>query len=183
MVIYLIGNIIIAWIIGDFIAGFWHWIEDRFLGHQYNIFGFKFDKPNSSHHDNPQGLLELTYWKRNYLSIIVAVPLIFLGILFGWPLFVVLSFIFASQANEIHAFAHNKGKIIPIVQVLQETGLFQSPRHHAEHHRSPFLIRYCVSSNFVNPIIDYFNFWRRLENFLKIFGIHCRNEVVNQKYK
>jgi ubiquitin-conjugating enzyme E2 variant len=168
---WLIGTIVIAWLLADFIAGFWHWIEDRFLGHQYNIFGFKFDKPNSSHHDDPQGLLELTYWGRNYLSIIVAIPLILISIILNWPLFITLSFLFASQANEIHAFAHNKGKLHPFIVMLQEVGIFQSPKHHSEHHRSPFLIKYCVSTNFVNPVLDYFDFWRRLENLVVKIGI------------
>lgn len=46
---------------------------------------------------------------------------------------------------------------------LQRVGIFQSGRHHNLHHGSPFEVRYCVMTNYLNWILDEACFWRALE--------------------
>ncbi|QDV26726.1 fatty acid desaturase CarF family protein [Aureliella helgolandensis] len=160
---YLLGWIVASYLAADLLAGFWHWLEDRYFEETWPIVGKYIAKPNSLHHEQPTAFLFQSYWKRNWTTILPA------AVAFACSLWhpIALVFVFVSQANEIHAWAHNKGKVSPLIAAIQETGILQSPKHHAEHHRSPFAIRYCVMSDLLNPILDYFQFWRKLEGLLE----------------
>ncbi len=155
-----VGWILSSWLAADLIAGFWHWLEDRYFDITWPFIGQYIAKPNELHHEQPTAFLFQTYWKRNWTTI---VPAAIAAMLFpsGW-----LVFLFVSQANEIHAWAHSKGKVSTWVSVLQETGFLQSPLHHGHHHRSPFEIKYCVMSNWLNPLLDHYQVWRALERFV-----------------
>ncbi len=146
-------ELLVAWLLADFLSGFWHWIEDRYFEEKWPIIGKYIAKPNSLHHAQPAAFLKGDYWTRNWTTILPAA--IAFAIYPSWV------FVFASQANEVHAWAHQKCS--PFIRALQETGLLQSPRHHGEHHRSPFEVRYCVITDWLNPVLDYFQFWRWLE--------------------
>lgn len=164
----LIGYLLACWLAADFIAGFWHWIEDRYFDTTWPVIGKYIAKPNELHHEQPTAFLFQSYWSRNWTTILPAS----IAFLLTFPGPESLVFLFVSQANEIHAWAHSRGKVSAWVAVLQETGLLQSPRHHGHHHRSPFEVKYCVMSDWLNPILDYCNFWRGLERSLSVVGIH-----------
>jgi ubiquitin-conjugating enzyme E2 variant len=170
----LIGTLVIAWLAADLLAGFWHWLEDRYFDVTWPLIGEYIAKPNELHHAQPRAFLNQGYWDRNWTTIIPASVALLIAWASGASSVVLLTLIFVSQANEIHAWAHSKGTLSPWVVMLQETGLFQSPAHHAEHHRSPFAIRYCVMTNFLNPVLDHFEFWTRLEWLFAKFGVHPR---------
>jgi hypothetical protein len=157
----LFWQLVSAWLLADFISGFWHWLEDRYFEESWPIIGKYIAKPNQLHHAQPLEFLNGGYWQRNYTAIIPAAV--------AFALYPSWVFVFVSQANEIHAWAHSKGKVSGWVAAIQETGFFQSPRHHGEHHRSPFDCKYCVMSDWLNPILDYVRFWPTLELWLSPF--------------
>lgn len=166
-----IGYVATAWLAADLIAGFWHWIEDRYFDVKWPLIGEYIAKPNELHHEQPTAFLYGGYWHRNWTAIVPAIiAAVVCGVLGGYWL--ALVFAMASQANEIHAWAHSKGKLSPLVVALQETGVLQSPGHHARHHRDPFEVRYCVMTDWLNPLLDHFRFWRRLEWIVSRIGVH-----------
>lgn len=154
----ILTQLLTAWLIADFLSGFWHWLEDRYFDERWPIIGKYIAKPNTLHHAQPSAFLMNDYWTRNWTTIVPAAVacLIYPS---GW-----LVFLAVSQANEIHAWAHQRCS--SFIRALQETGILQSPRHHGEHHRSPFEVKYCVMTNWLNPILDHFQFWRWLEYFI-----------------
>lgn len=154
-----VGYVLVCYLLADFVAGFWHWVEDRYFDERWPIIGDYIAKPNTLHHAQPTAFLYQSYFQRNWTTFIPAG----IGFALTCPHPSCLIFLFVSQANEIHAWAHQKGKVSDWVAVLQETGLLQSPMHHGHHHRSPFLVKYCVMTNWLNPILDWLEFWRRLE--------------------
>lgn len=149
----VITQLLVCWLIADFLSGFWHWIEDRYFEEEWPIIGKYLAKPNKLHHAQPAAFLQGSYFQRNWTTILPAAIAFCL-----YPSWV---FVFVSQANEIHAWAHQRCN--NFIRALQETGILQSPRHHGEHHRSPFEVKYCVMSDWLNPILDYFQVWRMLE--------------------
>ncbi len=152
---------LLCYLIADFLSGFWHWIEDRYFEETWPIVGDYIAKPNTLHHAKPSAFLDQTYLSRNWTTILPAVTAMFLGLLAGMHWQWSLVFVFVSQANEIHAWAHQKCSAW--IRVLQDVGLLQSCRHHGEHHRSPFDEKYCVMSNWLNPFLDALDFWFTLE--------------------
>jgi ubiquitin-conjugating enzyme E2 variant len=69
--------------------------------------------------------------------------------------------------NEIHRLAHRPALAGPLIKTLQEIGVIQSPRHHCGHHREPTDTRYCILTDWLNPILDRLRFWSALEHLLE----------------
>jgi ubiquitin-conjugating enzyme E2 variant len=154
-----IGYFLCCYLAADLLAGFWHWWEDRYADVRWPLVGDWIAKPNELHHDQPLAFLDQGYWSRNSTTIIPAV----IAFLLTVPHPICGVFVFVSQANEIHAWAHSKGKVASWIEVFQSIGLFQSPKHHAQHHIDPFESKYCVMTDLLNPLLDRLDFWRRLE--------------------
>jgi Lipid desaturase domain len=55
----------------------------------------------------------------------------------------------------------------PLVKTLQEIGIIQSPRHHSGHHRTPTDTRYCILTDWLNPVLDRIELWATLERLLE----------------
>jgi ubiquitin-conjugating enzyme E2 variant len=170
-----VGWVLLSWLAADFIAGAFHWFEDRYLDADTPLVGALIGGPNKEHHKNPLGLLDGSYWHRNYTTIIPAmIPCIACLLVPAWNS-AWLTFAFLSQANEVHAWAHSKGKVNGLIEAMQETGLLQSAKHHSGHHKSPFEIRYCVMSNILNPALDAVCFWKVCESVLERFGLRVKH--------
>ena len=161
----LFSQIIISVLIADFISGLGHWIEDTYGKPDWPLIGKYIVQPNIEHHHTPRSFLGRSYWSRNNASIILALIITTIVGIFGAITWQFLMIVFLlSQVNEIHAFTHRKPTEIPKwVRMLQEIGLMQSRRQHGEHHQSPFEVRFCILTNFLNPILDSCRFWWVLE--------------------
>jgi ubiquitin-conjugating enzyme E2 variant len=155
--------IILSFLAADFIAGVFHWWEDSYLDQDTPIFGRLIGGPNQLHHSDQYAFLKHSYWQRNSLTIIASMLACGACLCFDATQDAWLTFLFLSQANQIHAWGHSKGKNGWLVSMAQRIGLLQSCKHHAEHHRSPYHIRYCVMSPMLNPILDAIGFWRYIE--------------------
>jgi ubiquitin-conjugating enzyme E2 variant len=167
--------IIVSWLAADFIAGLFHWWEDTYLTQSDSFIGRLIGGPNQLHHMDQYAFLKGSYWKRNYTTIVpslvaMLICLAFEPLLNGW-----LTMLFLSQANQIHALSHSKGRNGWLVVLMQRLYIFQSPKHHSVHHRNPFHVRYCVMTPILNPVLDAVSFWRVLEFFvLAVFWIPPR---------
>ena len=67
-----------------------------------------------------------------------------------------------SQSNQLHAWGHTANPPPPIAW-LQRIHLLQSASQHALHRKRPYGIRYCTTTNLLNPLLDGIGFWRGLE--------------------
>lgn len=163
-----------SWLIADLLSGFWHWLEDRYFEEEWPILGKYVAKPNTLHHAQPSAFLHQGYWSRNWTTILPASIAACIVVFFLSP-WALLPLLFVSQANEVHAWAHQRCP--RFIRVLQESGVLQSPQHHGQHHRAPFDCKYCVMSNWLNPILDYAGFWFCLEWILAmVFRIRPKPE-------
>ena len=58
------------------------------------------------------------------------------------------------------------------VVLLQKLFILQTPQQHGRHHAKYQDTNYCVITNFVNPVLEEVNFWRRLEGGIAVlFGV------------
>ena len=161
-----------AILIADFVSGLGHWLEDRYGKDDGSWLGENIAKPNLEHHKTPRSFLKRSYWHRNNVMIIAC---IFIGILLAinglHPFTNVFTMLLLSHINEVHAYAHRPISQTPKwVKYLQKVGLMQSKKHHNLHHASPYEVRYCILTNWLNPFLDKIQFFRFLEYLvLKIF--------------
>jgi ubiquitin-conjugating enzyme E2 variant len=70
--------------------------------------------------------------------------------------------VYGASANQLHYWAHAPRVPVP-VRWLQRRRFVLSPEAHGRHHRAPHTGGYCISTGWLNPILDAAGFWRGLE--------------------
>lgn len=163
----VLGQAIGGWLLADFVGGVLHYVEDRqllpaFLDRHVGL-------PNRLHHSDPQGVTrDPNFLRRNSTTVAAAAPAIVLMYLATGPTALWLA---ASAGGlmsyEVHRWAHAPRLAPRWAVVLQDVGLFQSPKHHAAHHRPPQDRAYCILSDWLNPLLDATGFWTRADRLLR----------------
>jgi len=170
----------------DFISGVVHWLEDRYGNPKWPVIGHTI-RENQQHHFTPRSFLKGTLWTRN--REVLAIGAAFLLGFWAFDVlnaFTVSAVIFGVMSNEVHASAHRSpaenGRFIT---VLQKTGLIQSHRHHAAHHRKGKDTHFCVLTNHVNPVLERVRFFQTLETLVtRLTGVRPRPDPsVNPRYR
>lgn len=162
--------IIVGYFAADLMAGFWHFLEDRYFDPKWPVIGKWIAAPNELHHVSPMAFLKGGYLHRNSTTIIPAAIAMGVAVACRCPSWVLWMFAFVSQANEIHAMAHRRPRLW-VLRLFQNIGIIQSPQHHAKHHRRPFDARYCVMTNWLNPALDFARIWHCIEIVFRSVGI------------
>lgn len=168
-----------AWLFADFLTGLVHWWEDAYAQPDWPVIGPLVAEPNLLHHRDPRAMTRLPWWKNVDVPVIAgALALAGLAVLHAliWPL--VLAIVLAAFTNLVHRWAHQSaaenGRLITW---MQDSGLIQSRAQHALHHRWPRKSHYCPLTNALNPVLERFDFWRRLERvILRVTGLRRRRE-------
>lgn len=175
----LIMQIVFSYLLSDFFSGLIHWWEDRYISANTPFWGKLIGQANEKHHKEPNHFLKFSYFNRISISAFVAFILGLIIWAFGFLSWQVMLILFIlSQANQIHAWAHQgrtqNGRFI---SALQKTGILQSTKHHAWHHKAPHTTNYCAVTNWLNPLLNKFNFWHFLEKTIeKLFKISPINK-------
>ena len=168
-VLYLIS----AWLAADIATGAVHWWEDRYGDPSWPILGAYVIEPNIRHHKDSRAMLAGGYWQRNWTTIVPAAVVAAVFLACGQPWLALVAGL-ATQANEIHGWAHQRCS--RPIRGLQLLGVICSCDGHANHHRSPFSTDFCVMTDWTNPLLGSVGFWRILESIVGLFGIHPRSE-------
>lgn len=172
MDIYSIAaQLLLGWLVADFLSGLFHWIEDRILWVGMPLISRAVVEPNRLHHVDPDAFLSQSLFARNSTTwtAVAAIALLWLWVAgFGWIWLGALAGGLA--VTEIHVRAHERRTLLGYYRALQEIGIVQSAAHHWQHHRYPMERRYCVLTNWLNPLLDRARVWARLESALEAIG-------------
>jgi hypothetical protein len=177
-------QILLGFILADFISGFFHWFEDTYLDYctDIPIFG-NIAKDNEFHHYFPRSILVISYFENIKNTIIFTTIVLILTIIFFKSFFVkyiyfILSlYFFLTISNLLHRFSHSRDcENNFFIKTIQKTGLLCSHEHHSIHHQFSDQ-KYCVITEYSNYILDSINFWRFLEYIIYM----CTNIKPNRK--
>lgn len=163
------AQLLLGWCLADFLSGLLHWFEDRFgPGREHwPLIGPLVFAPNLLHHSDPVHFTRAGFVERNWTTWAVAAPLALLLLWsFGPQLWIWSALAGGAIANEVHAWAHRRRQAPGFVAPLQAIGFIQSPAHHAAHHVPPHDQRYCVLTDWLNPLLDRIAFWRGIERVI-----------------
>lgn len=171
----VIGQALLGWLIADLFSGIFHWWEDRVGNEAMPIIGPEVVAPNRLHHIEPLVFARGNLWSRlrrnaPLFLMVALVSGLWLG-LAGFSVMWATATIGGVIVNEVHRFAHMPTVCGPIVRTFQEIGLLQSPKHHAGHHRAPSDTRYCILTDWLNPVLDRLRIWEGLEACLGGVGL------------
>ena len=164
---YITLNVVLCFVIADFLTGFFHWFEDTWITPNTPLIGKAIGVHNIEHHRNPSLMGRMGTWiTRNTASVILAIIALLIFWIFGiftWQLVLVAAF--ASLGNEVHEWNHRTKPKNWLVSFIQDAGLVQTRHQHAIHHKKPYDKYYCVLGNFANAVLERINFWRISEWF------------------
>jgi ubiquitin-conjugating enzyme E2 variant len=176
----LLVEILAVVLVADFISGVVHWWEDRYA----RLSGGPLQQvaiDNLRHHARPREFLAKGYWASSWdlwLLGAAAVGACALAGAFSWH--VVLFAILVANANQVHKWAHRtREENGAVVGTLQRLHILQTTRHHSRHHQGSRDSHYCVLTNFLNPLLEEVQFWRRIERVIeRLTGASCRDEAT-----
>jgi len=156
----------------DALTGLVHWACDTWGDERTPWLGPTLIYAFREHHENPRKMLEHDWIVANREpGAAAAIALLLLSLpavraaVEGRPfLYAALcAFIaYGAAANQLHLWAHASHPP-RLVRLAQRAGLVLSPEHHARHHRAANDVAYCISTGWLNPLLDGSGFWRRLE--------------------
>jgi plasmanylethanolamine desaturase len=161
--------------LADLVSGLVHWSADTYGSPTMPFFG-GFVRTFREHHADQVDITRHDFIETNgdvcifsspvHLSLLCVVEDPFL-------LSCVLGLFVGSYANsQIHKWAH-AAEPPRLVRLGQRTRLLLSPPHHSHHHSGPHLTHYCITTGWMNTLLDGVGFFRKLEWLLLKLGL-CR---------
>ena len=159
--------------VADFMSGLVHWSADTYGSPTMPVFG-GFVRTFREHHADQIDITRHDFIETNGDVSIFSLPahIALLSVLESpFALFCLLGAFVGSYTNsQIHKWAHLAERP-RFVRVLQRTRLFLSPAHHSRHHRGAHLSHYCITTGWMNTLLDGIGFFRKLEWLLLKVGI------------
>jgi plasmanylethanolamine desaturase len=159
--------------LADFFSGLVHWSADTYGSPTMPIFG-GFVRTFREHHADQADITRHDFIETNGDVCIFSSPVHFvlLTVVEG-PLALCCIFgVFAGSYfnSQIHKWAHSIERPW-VIRVSQGVRFFLSPRHHSNHHSGPHLTHYCITTGWMNPVLDRIGFFRKLEWLLFQVGL------------
>jgi hypothetical protein len=184
--ISLIAGLLLGALAADGLSGLIHWACDTWGSETTPWLGSGLIYSFREHHREPRAMLEHDWIEVNgEVAAAAGVGLVVLT-LAGFALdlrqypfayaFIVSSIGVSALANQLHQWAH---MIEPprLVRILQSTRLILTPSRHEFHHQSPHTTGYCISTGWLNPVLDRADFWRVLERGIEtLTGARARGD-------
>ena len=174
--------------LADFISGTVHWFADTYFDPTTPLLGPLLIEPFREHHRDPLGITGHGFLELSGNSALGTLPLAGAALWLGPPgphvgmQLLQASAIGLSTAllatNVFHRWAHMPRP--PTVALrLHKARLVLPPVVHDLHHRAAYDRSYCVTSGWLNPVLDATRFFSCLERLLSIIGIEpTRDEPV-----
>lgn len=180
-------------LIADFASGLVHWGADTWGTLSTPLVGSTFIRSFREHHVSPTAMVNHDFVETNADNLMLTIPTLFMmankDLLANsvdgidpsfWDLFSISLWIMTvtgvALTNQIHKWAHTQ-EPPQIVKILQKSGIILAKKNHSVHHKPAFDGYYCITTGWLNPILDKTGFWRIIENLVKsITGMQPRED-------
>ena len=168
--------LLLGYLAADILSGTVHWFCDTFFSEDTPLIGQVLIRPFRDHHTHPHLIVEYKLLEQDGSNYFIVLPPLWLAWTWGGPdpegWFAVAAhaalFGFALGSlgtNLFHKSAHAE-QVPAGVRWLQRHRLILSPEAHRVHHRD-YLRGYCVTSGWMNGILDGVGFFPRAECFVR----------------
>ncbi len=164
-----------GFVAADFVSGLIHWGFDRYGTSSTPVLGANFIVPFREHHVDPKGITRHDFVETNGNNCIATMPVLLpiaaLDPAAGLP-WLLLQLVLASMClfvmgtNQFHKWAHQDQPPLLVV-ALMKAHLILETKHHDKHHTPPFDRYYCITSGWLNPLLDKVQFFKRFEQLIE----------------
>jgi ubiquitin-conjugating enzyme E2 variant len=163
-----------ALLAAELAAGAFHWFADTFFTPQTRWIGPAVIRSFRDHHTAPADMALRSAAEVSGQNCFACVPMLALAAPLElasspgrWLAAGLLLFTFGIAAtNLFHQWAHSE-RVPPFVAELQRRGLILSPQRHALHHCGAHDRSYCVTTGWLNPLLDAVGFFPTLERCIR----------------
>ena len=170
--------LLVGYLFADLISGTVHWFCDTFFDDDTPIIGSIIIQPFRDHHVHPQRITSYRFIEQdttNFFIMLLPLAVAFwmgeprpgsVGALFWCCLLLGLA-TGSFGTNLFHKWAHEPNPPV-VVRWLQRSRLILGPERH-QHHHSDYSRGFCVTSGWMNPVLDALGFFPRLERVVRFF--------------
>jgi ubiquitin-conjugating enzyme E2 variant len=167
--LFVFGGLCLA----DFFSGLVHWAADTYGSPTMPIFG-GFVRTFREHHADQHDITRHDTIETNGDVCIFSSPVHFTFLVWVESPFGLCTlfgvFLGSYMNSQIHKWAHMQRPPV-LVRFIQRTRLFLSPTHHAQHHSGVHLTNYCITTGWMNGLLDQVRFFRGVEWVLLQLGL------------
>jgi ubiquitin-conjugating enzyme E2 variant len=167
----------LGYLSADFTSGLVHWFCDTFYAEDSPLIGRLVIHPFREHHRDPLAITRHGFLEVNGNNCLILIPLVALCLYWGndpnhataalLARSLVLAFCsFTFATNQFHKWAH-ASQVSAGVAWLQRHRLILSPEHHALHHGPSHGRAYCVTTGWMNPLLDRLGFFAGCERLAR----------------
>lgn len=175
-VAWLVLGAPLGWLASDAASGLVHWWADRLGREDLPLLGPHFVRPFREHHEAPWRIWRGDFATTNGNNCLVALPVLGLGLCVlpeaprGAGLAAFSAFLFfvlgVCLTNQIHRWAHQP-RVSRVVAWLQRRRLILPRRHHAAHHAPPHTAHYCITTGWLDSLLEGCGLFATLERRLR----------------
>jgi ubiquitin-conjugating enzyme E2 variant len=170
-VLWLATALLFGYVLADFASGVVHWLADRYGTTETWLFGENFVRSFREHHRDPLAITRHDFITTNGDSCLFVVPVLALAAAAGGALFVDGAALALGAAvlltSQIHRWAHME-RPPRAVAWLQRRRLILAADRHRAHHAAPFDRHYCITTGWLNPMLDRARFFPFLERIIAL---------------
>lgn len=175
---HTIAMFFLAGLAADFASGFMHWAADTWGTVYWPIVGQAFIRPFREHHVDPTAMTKHDVYETNgdnCLTVNITVGYILFKrmmmpvadeSLFVWDIFWFVLALYITITNQIHKWSHIYFGLPRWVTLLQDMHVILPRKHHRVHHVSPHETYFCITTGWLNPLMEKIGFWTTLESII-----------------
>lgn len=167
-----LGGILTA----DFLSGLVHWAADSYGSVDMPIIGAALLRPFREHHIDPTSICRHDFIETNGDNFSICVP--FLARMayrfatceaadvrssYNWDCYLFLLITFVSMTNQFHKWSHTYFGLPTWIVWLQDAHLILPRKHHRIHHVAPHETYFCITTGWLNWLLEKLQFWIVLE--------------------
>ena len=169
---------LLGYLVADLMSGTAHWFCDTFLEEDTPVIGQLVIQPFRDHHVHPQRITRYRFIEQDTMNFFLMLPPLAVAFWLGAPRLTSVGALFwcccllglatgSFGTNLFHKWAHAQ-KPPAVVRWLQRSGLILEPERHQRHHRD-YSRGFCVTSGWMNPLLDALRFFPRVELVVRFF--------------
>lgn len=179
----LVVALVLGVLASDFITGFLHWFADTFFAEETPLIGRTLIEPFREHHRDPLAMTRRSFLRMSNANVVATTVMLVAvwcgrGVFASRPPSVFADAFIMSLAgalwltNELHKWAHVARAPRPVAWI-QATGLILTPARHARHHTGSHGREFCVTTGWLNPILDRTGAFTAAERVIRALQRRC----------
>lgn len=163
----LVAMALLGYVLSDLVSGLVHWSFDTWGSPETPVLGPAFIHHFRVHHTDPLDITRHGFVATNGNNCLATMPVLAGALCLpagseAGQILVLALCLGVFGTNQFHKWAHAE-QVSPLVAHLQRWHLVLPVAHHDVHHHHPYMGHYCITTGWLNGLLDAVGFFRGAE--------------------